>query len=190
MDAVCASDYLGRAPALAGKLVKELGARGKTIAAAESCTAGLASDFIVRVPGASAVFWGAFVTYTADAKSVMLGVPGKLIKKYGEVSRPVALAMAEGALEKSGACWAFSVTGLAGPGGESPKTPSGVQTPQGVPVGTVWIGVAGRDGKLKNALRSDARMFLFNGSRNEVREAAAAAALEELLNRIIQYNRS
>lgn len=172
------SVYLGRGPALAEELVKELGARGKMIAAAESCTAGLASDFIAGVPGASDVFWGAYITYTADAKVRMLGVPVKLIKKHGVISRPVALAMAEGALEKSGAFWAFSVTGLAGPGGDASKTPSGVS------IGTVWIGVTGRDGEISGPLRSEAKMFFFKGSRSEVREAAAAAALEELLKRI------
>ena len=144
------------------------------IAAAESCTAGLASDLIARIPGASKVFWGCFVTYSVDAKVKMLGVPEQLIKEHGPVSRPVALAMAEGALERSGASWAFSVTGLAGPGDDG----------SGIPVGTVWIGVAGRDGESPLSLRSEAKRFLFRGSRNELREAAAAAALEELSKRI------
>jgi len=173
--------YLGRAPVLAEELVKTLTARKKMIAAAESCTAGLAADFIARIPGASNVFWGSFVTYTADAKIKMLGVPEKLIKEHGAVSRPVALAMAEGALEKSGACWAFSVTGLAGPGGDSGApmgTPAGVPTE--IPVGTVWIGIAGRGA----AAGPEAKVFLFSGSRNEIREAAAAVALQELLKRI------
>ena len=144
------------------------------VAAAESCTAGLASDLIARIPGASKVFWGSFVTYTVDAKVKMLGVPEPLIKKHGPVSRPVALAMAEGALERSGASWAFSVTGLAGPGDDG----------SGVPVGTVWIGVAGRDGEKPSSVRTEAKVFLLKGSRNELRGEAAAAALEELLKRI------
>jgi PncC family amidohydrolase len=104
------------------------------IAAAESCTAGLAADFIVRVPGASKVFWGSFVVYTQDAKIKMLGMPASLLEEYGAVSRPVALAMAEEALKKSGASWAFSVTGLAGPGGDEPEG-----NLIGVPIGTIWI---------------------------------------------------
>ena len=168
-----ASAYLGRASTLAEELVKILAVRGEMIAAAESCTAGLAADFIARIPGASGVFWGSFVVYTPDAKMRMLGVPGELLEKYGAVSRPVALAMAEEALKKSGASWAFSVTGLAGPGGDS-----------SAPVGTIWIGIAGRDGKAPDSIRSEAKLFFFSGSRNEVREAAAAAALEELLERV------
>jgi PncC family amidohydrolase len=158
----------------AERIVKDLAARKETIVAAESCTAGLAADFIARVPGASDVFWGAFVAYTTDAKLWMLGIPGEFIEEHGAVSRPVALAMAEGALERSGASWAFSITGLAGPDGDG----------SGVPIGTVWIGLAGKDAGKADRLHSEAKTFLFPGSRNEVREAAAIAALEEILERI------
>jgi len=159
---------------VAGNLIKILARRKEMFAAAESCTAGLAADFIASVSGASKVFWGSFVTYTVDAKIRMLGVPETLLKEHGAVSRPVALAMAEGALEKSGASWAFSITGLAGPDGDG----------SGIPVGTVWIGIACRDSPL--SLRSEAEMFLFSGNRNQVRKAAAAAALRKLLEKISQ----
>ena len=161
---------------LAEEIVKSLAGRGELVAA-ESCTAGLASSFIARVPGASKVFWGSFVTYTADAKVKMLGVPESLIKKNGAVSRPVALAMAEGALKKSGADFAFSITGLAGPDGDD----------SGLPVGTVWIGLAGCFGETANLL-SEAALFRFSGLRNEVREAAAAAALEEVLKKLLNLS--
>ena len=100
-------------------------------------------------------------------------MPQELIEKHGAVSRPIALAMAEGALEKSGACWAFSVTGLAGPDGDGSQAP----------VGTVWIGIARRDGE--GRLGSEAKRFFFPGPRNELRRAAAAAALQELLERVL-----
>ena len=159
--------------------MKKLTARKETFAAAESCTAGLASDFIARIPGASDVFWGSFVTYTPDAKMKMLGVPEECIRQNGAVSRPVALAMAEGAIERSGASWAFSVTGLAGPGGDG----------SGTAVGTIWIGIARRvitrlDENSRSSLRSRAKMYFFSGSRNEIREAAVAAAFGELLETI------
>jgi PncC family amidohydrolase len=176
MPDITAASCMRRDLSLAEELVKSLAAKGKTIAAAESCTAGLAADFIASIPGASDVFWGSFIAYTADAKIKMLGVPEELIKKHGVVSRPVALAMAEGALERSGASWAFSVTGLAGPGGDD----------RGTPVGTVWIGLSGLD--RESLLRSEAKQLYFSGSRNELREAAAAAALEELLKRIHDIN--
>ena len=140
----------------------------KQIAFAESCTAGLVSDFLARIPGASKVLWGSFVTYTVGAKIKMLGVPEELIARSGAVSKSVVEAMASGALEKSGACWAFSVSGFAGP----------AEKEQDFPVGTVWIGIAGRGGE------TEAKMFNFSGSRNEVREAAALTVLEEVLKRI------
>jgi PncC family amidohydrolase len=164
----------GEETAVAAELVKLLTGRGKMIAVAESCTAGLVADMIARIPGASKVLWGSYVTYTADAKTKMLEVPKGLIDRHGAVSSPVALAMAEGALARSGASWAVSITGLAGPGGE------------GAPVGTVWIGLAGpaRAGARPRA-QSEAKRFLFSGSRNEVRTAAAVAALNELLRKIL-----
>jgi nicotinamide-nucleotide amidase len=76
--------------------------------------------------------------------------------------------MALGALDKSGADYAVAVTGLAGPGGDGTA----------VPVGTVWIAAAGREGMLQS------RMFRFAGSRNEIREYAAREALEVLLKQI------
>ena len=149
----------------AKSLVESLSAQKKSLAAAESCTGGMIADCLVRVPGASKVFWGSFVCYTEDAKVKMLGVPPELIKEFGVVSRETALAMAEGALKKSGASWAVSVTGFAGPAADDYN-----------PAGTVWIAVAGE--------RSEARGFHFGGSRNQVREQAATAALDMVLKRV------
>ena len=158
----------GAGSVLAEEIVRILSSQRKTIVLAESCTGGLAADLIVSVPGASKVFWGSFVTYTVDAKTKMLAVPEDLIKTHGAVSRPVALAMAEGALKKSGASLAFSVTGLAGPEGDGSE----------VPTGTVWIGIADRN---ERAANHEAKTFRFIGSRNEVRQAAAIAVLDEIL---------
>ena len=174
-----ASAAARRAALLAEEIVKGLTAQGKMIALAESCTAGLASDFLARVPGASLVLWGSFVSYTAHAKTEMLGVPQELIGKYGAVSREVALAMAEGALNKSGASWAFSVTGLAGPGGDTSE--GSAEISEETPIGTVWIGVAGQT---PDRPQSEAKRFYFSGSRNEVRNAAALAVLEEVMEKL------
>ena len=156
---------------LAEIIVKNLAEKNLHITLAESLTGGLVAECIVRVPGASAVLWGSFVSYTNNAKIKMLGISEELIKKHGPVSSPIAIAMAEGALDKSGADLALSITGLAGPDGDG----------TGVPVGTVWIGLA-----RKEASSSFAQSFAFTGSRNEVREAAASAALKLLLDYIIQ----
>jgi nicotinamide-nucleotide amidase len=98
---------------------------------AESCTGGLVASLLTDVPGASDVVWGAFVTYQADAKRRILGVPAATLDRYGEVSRETALAMARGALRRlpRGRGYAVATTGNAGPTGE--------------PVGQCWIAVAG-----------------------------------------------
>ena len=160
--------------ALAERVVKSLSAQRKTIVFAESCTGGMIADLIVRIPGASNVLWGSFVCYTEGAKTKMLGIPEILIEENGVVSKQTALAMAEGALRKSGASLAFSVTGFAGPQIDS----------QELPVGTVWIAVSETASEPNNRPLSEAKMFLFKGNRNEVREAAAIAVLELLLKKI------
>jgi PncC family amidohydrolase len=148
--------------------VRKLSAASRFLAAAESCTAGLVADLLARVPGASGVFWGSFVSYTVDAKERMLGIDPELIRRCGAVSRETAEAMARGALVKSGADLAVAVTGLAGPGGDGSS----------VPVGTVWIAVARRDGGGGSAV------FKYAGSRNRIRASAASGALEMILNYI------
>ncbi|MGX7952117.1 CinA family protein [Tsuneonella sp. HG249] len=88
------------------------------IATAESCTGGLLAALLTDVRGRGHVFDRGFVTYTDEAKSDLLGIPLDLIKEHNAVSRVVALAMAKGALERSNADVAVSITGFAGPGGE------------------------------------------------------------------------
>jgi PncC family amidohydrolase len=141
--------------------------------AAESCTAGMVADLVARIPGASRVLWGSYVTYMADAKLRALGLDAAELEKFGPVSRETACAMALGALDRSGADYAVAVTGLAGPGGDGTA----------VPVGTVWIATAGR-GRAPLA-----RRFHFGGARNEIRKRAAREALEALLTRILLGDR-
>ncbi|GHV44677.1 hypothetical protein AGMMS49546_29040 [Spirochaetia bacterium] len=149
-------------------LVKKLTALSKTAALAESCTAGLAADLIARVPGASNALWGSFVSYTVDAKVKMLGLEKAAVEKYGPVSRETACAMAEAALDKSGVDLAAAITGLAGPGGDGTAAT----------VGTVWIATTVRGGETR------AQVFHYQDSRSRVRNAAAARAVEALLERL------
>jgi PncC family amidohydrolase len=100
----------------------------------------------------------------------MLGIGEETLARYGLVSGETARAMAAGALEKSAADAAVSVTGLAGPGGDGSP----------VPVGTVWIGTA-----LRGAA-SQAEQVHFTGPRNELRQKAARAALEHILKRLTE----
>ncbi|MDR2143940.1 MAG: nicotinamide-nucleotide amidohydrolase family protein [Treponema sp.] len=152
-------------------LVAFLTEKSLVLAAAESCTAGLVADKIARTPGASKVFWGSFVCYTPQAKIKMLGVEREILDRYGLVSAETAEAMAVCALEKSGADLALSVTGLAGPEGDGSD----------VPVGTVWIGTARKNGP------ETARRFYFTGSRNELRNKAALEAVNQILKQLQEF---
>jgi len=131
---------------------------------AESCTAGLVSSFMANVPGASGVLYGSFVCYTQDAKVSMLNLNRGKLEEHGLVSGETACSMVKGALEKSGADIAASVTGLAGPNGDG----------SGVPVGTVWVAAAKQNGGI------EAKEHHFTGERNEVRIKAAIAVFEAL----------
>ena len=116
--------------------VSLLKARAKTLAAAESCTGGLLAKRVTDVPGASAVFLGGVVSYTNSIKSSVLNVPQSLLDEHGAVSEPVARAMAEGARALTGADYALSVTGVAGPDSDE----------RGNPVGLVYIALASPEG--------------------------------------------
>jgi PncC family amidohydrolase len=149
-------------------LIELLAPASLTLAAAESCTSGCIADLLAEIPGASGVFWGSFVCYSAEAKVKMLGLSEEALKTWGLVSGETARAMAAGALEKSGAWAAVSTTGLAGPGGDG----------SAVPVGTVWIGTA-----LKGE-SAEAAEFHYTDSRNVLRSKAAREALNQILHRI------
>lgn len=153
---------------LATQLVKLCAARGLTVVTAESCTGGLLAGAITAIPGASVVLDRGFVTYSNAAKTALLGVPAGLIDAVGAVSEPVARRMAAGARRQANADLAVSVTGIAGPGGGNAAKP----------VGTVWFGLATRQGELL------ARHKLFSGDRDEIRAASVIYALELLLGEI------
>lgn len=112
--------------ALAGRVVAENRAAGRSVALAESCTGGLAAAAITAIPGSSDMFDRGFVTYSYEAKSELLGVNAELIETFGAVSPAVAWAMAQGALAKSQAQVAVAITGIAGPGGGTPAKPVGM----------------------------------------------------------------
>ena len=97
------------------RLVVTLKARGLTLAAAESCTGGLAAKRLTDVPGASAVFLGGVVSYTNGVKERVLHVPHETLETYSAVSEQTARAMAEGVRRLTGADVGLSVTGVAGP---------------------------------------------------------------------------
>lgn len=111
----------------ARRLLDEARERGLRLATAESCTGGLVSGLLTEIPGSSDVVEGGFVTYSNAAKQASIGVPPDLLSLHGAVSEPVALAMAEGVLERlPDADIAVAITGVAGPGGGSAAKPVGL----------------------------------------------------------------
>ncbi|MCH2112341.1 MAG: nicotinamide-nucleotide amidohydrolase family protein [Planctomycetes bacterium] len=117
-------------------VVGELLKAQATLAVAESCTGGRLASAITNVSGASEVFGFGWATYANEAKVKELSVPQALIDRCGAVSQEVALAMAKGARAQSGATWALSTTGVAGPSGGTEEKP----------VGLVYLGVSGPSG--------------------------------------------
>jgi nicotinamide-nucleotide amidase len=146
---------------LAARTLSVLRARGMTAATAESCTGGLVAASLTHHAGSSDVVLGGFVTYSNDLKHRLLDVEQELLDRAGAVSEPVALAMATGALHRSGASCAVSITGIAGPGGGSAEKP----------VGLVWFATACA-GREPRAVRC-----FFAGSRAVIRREATGTAL-------------
>jgi nicotinamide-nucleotide amidase len=100
------------------RLLQKASERNLRLATAESCTGGMLASLLTDVQGVAHAFDRGFVTYSNEAKNEMLGVPMDLIRERGAVSREVAIAMAEGALERSRANIAVSITGFADKGDE------------------------------------------------------------------------
>ncbi len=148
---------------LAEVVGQKLADTGKTLALAESCTGGLISKMITDVPGSSRYFNRGWVTYSNEAKIAELGVDKELLRKYGAVSEQVACAMAKCARARSGADWAVSVTGIAGPSGGSEQKP----------VGLVYISI-------DSDLASVTKNFVFPHKRQLVRQRTAMTALNML----------
>ena len=138
------------------------------VAAAESSTGGLLCSRLTDVPGSSDYFDRGVVSYSNAAKVEVLGVESATLDEYGAVSEPTAREMATGVRELADAAWGVSTTGVAGPGGGTPRTP----------VGTVYIGVAHRDGV------ASANRYEFAGTRQECKRQFARQALADLLDAV------
>ena len=146
-------------------VLEALRRRGWKLATAESCTGGMIAAALTDVAGSSDVFERGFVTYSNASKTDLLGVRPETLATHGAVSEAVAAEMAAGALERSDAHIAVSVTGIAGPGGSEHK-----------PEGRVCFGLAsGRE------VLTETRDFGAIG-RAEVRAAATRHALTMVLS--------
>jgi nicotinamide-nucleotide amidase len=133
------------------------------LATAESCTGGLVGKLMTDVPGSSDYYLGGIVCYSNSLKTSLLDVSGRMLKKSGAVSKPVARRMAEGVREKLGSDLGLSITGIAGPGGGS----------EDKPVGTVFLGMASAEG-------CKVRRLKLPGDRDMVRLRTAWLALDWL----------
>ncbi|PYI50437.1 competence/damage-inducible protein A [Paenibacillus flagellatus] len=151
-------------------IVELLSRSGKKAALAESCTGGLASELLTAVPGSSAALVGAIVCYTNAAKRDLLGVPESLLEGEGApgaISAETAAALAERVMERTGADYALSITGVAGPAQS-----------EGKPVGLVYIGIAER-GK-----PAETEKLQLSGNRGSIRLKAAKQSFYRLWQRL------
>ena len=149
-------------------LARQLGTRLKgakeILATAESCTGGWAAQVVTSVAGSSAWFDRGFVTYSNEAKQELLGVRAETLSAHGAVSEETAREMARGALDRSKATIALSITGVAGPkGGTAEK-----------PVGTVCFAWA-----RGSAVRSETHRFA--GDRESIRRQSVILALKGVM---------
>jgi nicotinamide-nucleotide amidase len=150
----------------AARVHEALRARGETVAAAESLTAGLFCATLASVPGASATLRGGAVVYATDLKAVLAGVPEELLAAHGPVSPQTAAALAEGIRARCSATWGIGLTGVAGPDPVDGHGP-----------GRVYLGIS--DGR-----RTDVAELDLPGDRQQVRTGAVTAACERLLERL------
>lgn len=158
------------AGALAVQVVGLLKARNLTAGTAESLTGGLIAGTLTSVPGASAVFEGGIVAYSAPLKAALLDVPAPLLDRVGTVHQDVALAMARGARRRLGVRLAVAVTGVAGP------------DPVGdLPPGTVHVAVSSASRDRQVPLRLD-------GDRAAIRWTTVSHALGLILTAILEDN--
>jgi nicotinamide-nucleotide amidase len=133
------------------------------IATAESCTGGLIAHTLTNISGASDYFDRGVVSYSNKSKTELLGVPEKLIDKYGAVSNPAAKAMADGIRVKSEVDIGISTTGIAGPTGGTKEKP----------VGLVFIAISRKDNVL-------VKKYQFGGNRIQNKYDTCKAALDML----------
>ena len=143
--------------------------RGLSLSAAESCSGGLLSHRITRIPGSSAYFSGGAVTYSNDMKINVLRVAPDVISQHGAVSHEVAGAMARGMMDISGSDLAISITGVAGPDGGTPEKP----------VGTVYFGIGDQNEIVTSVSH-------FRGDRHRIQALAVHTGLNMLRLHLLQ----
>lgn len=155
---------------LQNALVKRLLDENLTVALAESCTGGLAAKRITEIPGSSKVFGCGIVSYSNEIKKNVLSVSEEILKNFGAVSPECATEMALGVLKISGADFALSVTGFAGPADENSDEP----------VGLVYICVT-------DGIKTDVKQLSLNRGYGNQRELIRYIASSHLLNIALKF---
>lgn len=151
-------------------LLRELKARGLTLAVAESCTGGGLGHTITNIPGSSEVFIGGVIAYSNMLKSKLLGVTERTLEKKGAVSKDAAEEMARGIRSLTGAHIGLSITGIAGPGGAAVNKP----------VGLVFMQIHSEKGETGN-------YKIFPGPREQVKKRTIHYALHLLLQHLKEF---
>lgn len=159
-------ESLSQARRHADRVHSRLVALGATVATSESLTGGLIGVLLTDAPATSVTFRGGLIVYGVDTKHHMAGVDDDLLAEHGPVHALVAEQLAIGARDRVKADFGIGITGVAGPG-----------TQGGHPVGEVHVGIASPD-------RVTSCSYLFDGTRGEIRAAAAAAALAQLVEEL------
>jgi nicotinamide-nucleotide amidase len=147
----------------------QLRAQGRTLAVAESCTGGLLANSFTDVCGASKFFQGGIVSYSNDAKMLLLDCPECLLSQHGAVSAECAVAMATGVAEQLGADYGVAITGFAGPTGGAGDNP----------IGTIYVGLHAPGGDWSKKLS-------YPGPRCAVKERAVTAAIDWLRREVVK----
>lgn len=151
---------------LVREVSKALHEHGNTVAAAESLTGGMFSEWLTDLEGASSIFNGSVVCYTNQVKQQVIGCREETLSAFGAVSKECALELAEGVRKLTGSDIGISFTGVAGP-----------DTQEGQPVGKVFIGLSTKD-------QTDVHEWMFTGSRSGIRKRAVTYGLHHLLKLI------
>lgn len=144
-------------------LGQSLRSQGLRMATAESCTAGLVASTLTDVAGSSDWFEGGVVAYANQVKARLLSVPEDVFVRHGAVSQACVESMVRGVCQLMDAPVGLAISGIAGPGGGTLLKP----------VGTVWVA-------WEYCGRVWSRVFLFKGSRRDIKKQSAWAAIEEL----------
>ena len=116
-------------------LITKLKKKKIKVAVAESCTGGLISYNLTKIPGASKFFMVGIVSYSNISKLDLLKVRQKTLTKYGAVSAEICKEMCNNLLKISKTNIAISVTGIAGPDGGTKKKP----------IGLVYVGICSKN---------------------------------------------